>query len=711
MPDVEIEDRELLADYARNGSEQAFGALTERYLSLIYSTALRITRNPDDAEEVTQAVFVILARKAGSLRSGTILAGWLYKTAQHTAANVLRGRIRRHQREQEAWMQSNLNQPEHSVWEQLSPFLDEAMGSLGDVDRSAIVLRFFQNKSNREVGRVLNISEAAAHQRVSRATEKLRKIFSRRGVSLTAAAISAAVAANSAQAVPAGLAGSVANVVAGAGAKVSAIELATEVLRAMKWARIKWALAAFSLAATLVTGLIILEAGNKSQAGDVVPGQRVPAMSAASAAAVGAATARYQATRIEAIPGFDLHVAALNNRGQVVGSLDSPTNHETHSFLWDHEAITDLGTFDAAKSLATGINDTGDIVGLFLTNGIRHVFLLHKNELLDLGVLDHFAKLGDEGDKYNGGPGIIYYAPRVAINGLRQVTGRLTDQRGNQRSFLLSGDQTSYFGMLGDGNVFEAETINRRGQILGRATQGGGPMRSMLWQQGKLIDLGALEGASSHAAAINDHGTVVGSIFFTNSTTQPFAWENGHVRWLTLGESKSAGPSAINNAGQIVGTARARDNLSYACLWDGDTLLDLNEVVKMEPGWRLTTASAVNDRGQILARATHAGQWRDYLLTPAVPAPILEEPLVAAPPPKSVSVEPFNLSSFDRLGDGTFRLQFTGVPNGKYVIEASTNLTEWVLLGPATNNGGKLEFVDGDAPRFTLRFYRAARAQ
>jgi probable HAF family extracellular repeat protein len=228
-----------------------------------------------------------------------------------------------------------------------------------------------------------------------------------------------------------------------------------------------------------------------------------------------------------------------------------------------------------------------------------------------------------------------------------------------------------------------------------------------------LIDLGALEGASSHAAAINDRGTVVGSIFFTNGASQPFAWENGRVRKLALGDSKSAGPAAINNAGQVVGTARGRDSHSFACLWDGDALLDLNVLIKMEAGWRLATASAINDRGQILARATRAGEWRDYLLSPAVPNPMLEEPAVTAPPrrPKSLSVEPFNLSSFERLPDGTFRLRFTGAPDDKYIIEASTNMIDWVLLGSATNSSGKLEFTDTEAPRFILRFYRAARAQ
>jgi hypothetical protein len=56
-------------------------------------------------------------------------------------------------------------------------------------------------------------------------------------------------------------------------------------------------------------------------------------------------------------------------------------------------------------------------------------------------------------------------------------------------------------------------------------------------------------------------------------------------------------------------------------------------------------------------------------------------------------------------------LRFNGATDGRYIIEASTNLLEWVLLGPATNNGGNVEFTDIDAPRFTLRFYRAGRVK
>ena len=714
---ADVNDRELLAEYARNGSDRAFRALTERYLNLVYSTAVRVTRNPDDAEEVTQAVFLVLSQKAGNLRAGTVLAGWLYQTARLIATNFVRGRIRRQRREQEACMQSSLSEPDSSAWEQIAPLLEEAMGSLGETDRNAIVLRYLQDKSNREVGSALRISEAAAHQRVSRALEKLRRIFVKRGVPLSTAAITAAMVANATQAAPGGLAVAVAGVTQGAGAQGAVAVLAKEMMSAMKWAQMKFTLAA-GLSAVAITAVIATALSNRSQAGGVAPvalvapEQSVGATNIATVPQIAAAGAtNYELIRIETVPGFDLHVAALNNRGQVVGSLDSATEHQTHAFVWDNRVVPDLGTFGAAKSLATGINDAGDVVGLILTNGARHVFLRRNSEVLDLGVMDQFAKLGDEGDKYQGGPGIIYYAPRVAVNSQGQVAGRLTVESGNQRSFLLNEGQTSYFGMLGDGNVFEAEAVNNRRQILGRATQGGGPMRSMLWQEGKLIDLGSLAGAASRGAAINDHGTVVGSLTFTNGTSQPFIWNNGQVRRLTMGNSQKAVPSAINNAGQIAGSARAADNRSYACLWTADALVDLNDMVKMEPGWRLTSAAAINERGQILARATKAEQRRDYLLSPmnlplGEPAPAIA---AAPPPPKSLVPVPFSLNAFERLPNGAFRLGFTGAADGKYVVEASTNLVTWMLLGPATNNGGKVEFTDNDAPHFTMRFYRATR--
>src|SRR5882672_12234446 len=99
-----MDDMVLLQEYAMRHSEEAFAALTARHIDLVYTAALRHTRNHHQAQEVTQAVFVVLARKAGSLNPRTVLAGWLFQTARLTAANYVRSEMRRARREQEAFM-------------------------------------------------------------------------------------------------------------------------------------------------------------------------------------------------------------------------------------------------------------------------------------------------------------------------------------------------------------------------------------------------------------------------------------------------------------------------------------------------------------------------------------------------------------------------------------------------------------------------------
>src|SRR5262245_19030310 len=104
-------DMELVREFARSRSEAAFAEIVRRHLGLVYSVARRCTNRDDDAQDVAQAVFIVLARKAGSLSSKTILSGWLRDTAWFTATRMLRDRTRRSSREQEAYMQSTLNEP------------------------------------------------------------------------------------------------------------------------------------------------------------------------------------------------------------------------------------------------------------------------------------------------------------------------------------------------------------------------------------------------------------------------------------------------------------------------------------------------------------------------------------------------------------------------------------------------------------------------
>src|SRR5579883_2922015 len=117
-----MEDMQLLRAYVEQGSEDAFKTILDRHLNLVYSTALRQVRDPVLASEVTQTTFIILARKAGSLGSGTIFAGWLYRTAQFAASRALRTEARRRERETEAaQMQTETHE---SMWEHLAPILD-----------------------------------------------------------------------------------------------------------------------------------------------------------------------------------------------------------------------------------------------------------------------------------------------------------------------------------------------------------------------------------------------------------------------------------------------------------------------------------------------------------------------------------------------------------------------------------------------------------
>jgi RNA polymerase sigma factor (sigma-70 family) len=247
MPDAN--DMDLVREFARNNSEAAFAELVRRHLNLVYSVARRCTGNDGDAHDVTQAVFIILARKAAGLREKTLLTGWLYETTRFAAARLLRTNARRAAREQEAYMQSTLNDSSHQsaataeaaeIWTQLSPHLEAAMDKLNAADRALLVLRFYENKSGPEAAALLGIREDAAHKRVARAIEKLRKFFAQRGVTLSGAAIASAVSANSVQAAPVALVKTI-SLVAVKGTTITAgvATLVNGTLKFMAWAKAK----------------------------------------------------------------------------------------------------------------------------------------------------------------------------------------------------------------------------------------------------------------------------------------------------------------------------------------------------------------------------------------------------------------------------------------------------------------------------------------
>ena len=196
-------DNELLREYVATGAEGAFASLVERYIGLVYSTALRVVVDPHLAEDVTQTTFAALARQARSVMTHPVLPAWLHRTASNHAANVVRGEMRRRAREQEA-LTMDTSETE-ADWKQIAPLLDRAVNQLPERDRAVIVMRFFGAKSAREIGDALRVSEEAAQKRVTRALERLRGIFAREGVTLSAAALAALFASNVTAAVPQGL--------------------------------------------------------------------------------------------------------------------------------------------------------------------------------------------------------------------------------------------------------------------------------------------------------------------------------------------------------------------------------------------------------------------------------------------------------------------------------------------------------------------------
>jgi RNA polymerase sigma factor (sigma-70 family) len=202
-----VSDADLMREYADRNSEAAFAEIVRRHINLVYSVALRYVGNSQDAQDVTQAVFIILAKKAVHLRDRAVLTGWLYETTRFASARLRRTNARRNVREQEAYMQSTVNEPDAGeAWKMLAPHLEDAMSRLGEKERTLIALRFFENKSMTETAALLGLEEWAARKRASRAVEKLRAFFTKRGIVVPAAVLTEAISANSVQAAPAMLA-------------------------------------------------------------------------------------------------------------------------------------------------------------------------------------------------------------------------------------------------------------------------------------------------------------------------------------------------------------------------------------------------------------------------------------------------------------------------------------------------------------------------
>jgi RNA polymerase sigma factor (sigma-70 family) len=208
-----MNDDALLLRYVQGHADDAFTELVHRHLDLVYSTALRQTGGDvHRARDVAQRVFTLLARKAATLARHPALAGWLYTTAVLTGREVVRAEARRVHRDQHAYAMTEASSDSvpAAAWDRVRPVLDDALRDLDERDRTAVVLRYLENRPYADIGAALQINPNAVRMRVDRAMVKLRTALARRGVNSTEAALSAALTVPAAIAAPLGLAPQVA---------------------------------------------------------------------------------------------------------------------------------------------------------------------------------------------------------------------------------------------------------------------------------------------------------------------------------------------------------------------------------------------------------------------------------------------------------------------------------------------------------------------
>lgn len=231
MPAAAPTDTELLAALRNGGREDAFRALVERHLGLVFGLAMRRTGQRALAEDISQNVFAALAKRAAKLRAEPTIAGWLHRATMIECADALR-RESAHGRKLAAFSEHVATQPGRSVWSEALPLLDEAIAALPGADRDLILMRFFERKGYRDIATALGKSEDAAQKQGERALQKLADLLARKGVAFSTASLASLLMAQAASAAPIGLALTLAK---GALAGISTLESKSLLLQTLEF--------------------------------------------------------------------------------------------------------------------------------------------------------------------------------------------------------------------------------------------------------------------------------------------------------------------------------------------------------------------------------------------------------------------------------------------------------------------------------------------
>jgi probable HAF family extracellular repeat protein len=298
----------------------------------------------------------------------------------------------------------------------------------------------------------------------------------------------------------------------------------------------------------------------------------------------------------------------INNRGQVVG-VSETSSGELHAFLWNDGIMSDLGTFGGRTSYAYRIDDSGTVVGRAQNAaGLFRAFTARLGSLIDITPDTSTDPLP--------------YAAAHAISRHGHVAGYGNrpgpHMSASNRKFLWNGGSSEELGGFG-GETDVITAINESGQLAGSFSlephADYSNRRAFIVTSGNLVELGTLGGPVSLPIDMNNSGDVVGKSQVATGEFHGFLYTSGSLVDIgVLSGGRQSFAYGINNRGDVVGAADRGGRLR-AVLYHNGALTDLNTLIPVSSGWVLNEARSISDSGQIAGSGVINGQEHAFLLS------------------------------------------------------------------------------------------------